>query len=216
MHRTLIALIALAAAAGMAAGAWAQAGPSPAPSAPTAPSAFTAEVQAALQEMSSEQLGTLTVGDLQKLAGRISIAEQEAAYVQRARTASRFLPGAGQLMTGDSLGGALFLAGDVALAAGTLVGAYLLLPSSVQFSSIDYINDPVSSIRSKWEGNSIGAYLPSFAVCVGGMILEHVLGHFASVEAGRSARRAISDGKVTFTPNFDFLGRPGLGMRMRY
>jgi len=177
---------------------------------------LSAEVRSALQEMSTEQLGTLTVSDLEKLADRISIAEQEARYVQRARAASRFLPGAGQLLTGDAAGGALFLGGDLVLAAGTLIGAYLLLPSSVQFSSIDYLNDPISSIRAKWEGNSIAGYLPSFAVCVGGMILTHVLGHFASIEAAKSARKAIADGNVTFTPSFDFLDRPGVGFRMRY
>jgi len=181
-----------------------------------APAGVSTVLGAALQEMSAEQLGTLTVGDLARLAERISIAEQEDRYVQRARMASRFLPGAGQLMTGDTLGGALFLGADFALTAGTLIGAYLLLPSNVQFSSIDYLNDPLSSIKSRWEGNSIADYLPSFAACLGGMILKHVLGHFASVEAAKSARRSIADGKVTFTPNLDFLGRPGMGFRMRY
>jgi hypothetical protein len=209
MKRTMTALVISAALSVLSAGACAQ-GALP-------QSEFSAELGAALQEMSAEQLGTLTVADLVKLAERISISEQEARYVLRARMASRFLPGAGQLMTGDTASGALFLAGDLALTAGTVVGAYLLLPSSVQFSSIDYLNDPISSIRSKWEGNSIVAYLPSFAVGLVGMILQHVvLGHFASIEAAKSARRNIADGKVTFTPNFDFLGRPGMGFRMRY
>jgi len=171
---------------------------------------------AALQAMSAEQLGTLTVGDLVKLAERISVSEQEARYVQRARVASRFVPGAGQFMTGDAPGGALFLGGDLLLAAGTLIGAYFLLPANVQFSSVNYLDDPIASIRSRWEANSISSYLPSFAVCLGGMILQHVLGHFASIEAAKGARKKIADGKVTFTPNFDFLGRPGIGFGMHY
>jgi hypothetical protein len=170
----------------------------------------------ALQAMSAEQLGTLTVGDLVKLAERISVSRQEARYVQRARVASRFVPGAGQFLTGDTLGGALFLGGDIALVAGTLIGAYLLLPANVQFSSVNYLDDPITSIRSRWEANSISSYLPSFGVCVGGMILKHILGHFASVEAAKSARRNIADGKVTFTPSLDFLGGPGFGLRMQY
>lgn len=173
-------------------------------------------VDPALLGLSAEQLGTLTVGDLVKVAERISISRQEARYVQRARVASRFLPGAGQFMTGDSLGGALFLGGDIALAAGTLIGAYLLLPANVQFSSTNYLDDPITSIRSRWEANSISSYLPSFAVCLGGMILKHVLGHFASVEAAKNARKNIAEGKVTFTPNFDFLGQPGIGFGMHY
>jgi hypothetical protein len=181
-----------------------------------APEGIPAGMGAWLQAMSAEQLGTLTVEDLVKLAERISVSEQEARYVQRARAASRFVPGAGQFMTGDTLGGALFLGGDIALAAGTLIGAYLLLPANVQFSSVNYLDDPIASIRSRWEANSISSYLPSFGVCLGGMILKHILGHFASIEAAKSARKNIADGKVTFTPNFDFLGRPGIGLGMHY
>ena len=169
-----------------------------------------------LQAMSSEQLGTLTVGDLVKLAERISVSRQEARYLQRARVASWFVPGAGQFMTSDTLGGALFMGGDIALAAGTLIGAYLLLPANVQFSSINYLDDPITTIRSKWEANGISSYLPSFAVCLGGMIVKHILGHFASIQAAKSARKNIADGRVTFTPSLDFLGQPGIGLRMHY
>jgi hypothetical protein len=181
------------------------------------PAGMQAELGAALQEMSASQLGTLTVGDLTRLAARISIAEQQRRYIQRARTASWHLPGAGQLMTGDTLGGSLFLAGDAAVIAGTLIGAYLLLPSSVQFSSLDYFNDPISTIRSRWEGNSILNYLPSCGILLGGMIVKHILGHFSAEEAVKRARQNIAEGTVTFTPNFEFLeGRPEAGLRMRY
>ena len=139
-------------------------------------------------------------------------------YVQRARNASWHFPGAGQFMTGDPAGGSLFLAGDVTVIAGTLVGAYFLLPSNVQFSSLDYFSDPLSTIRTRWEGNSVVDYLPSCGVLVGGMIVKHILGHFAAVEAEKSARQNIADGTVTFTPNLEFLDgrRAGFGMRMRY
>jgi hypothetical protein len=201
--------MAVAAAAAIAACAGAQQSLSPA--------GVQAELGAALEEMSASQLGTLTVGDLARLAARISVAEQKAAYVQRARMASRFLPGVGQFMTGDTVGGSLFLAGDIALMAGTVIGAYALLPSNVQFSSIDYLNDPLGVIRSRWESNSISEYLPSFGVMLGGMIVKGVLGHFASEDAAKKARQNIAEGRVTFTPNFEFLGRSfGMGMRMRY
>lgn len=205
----------LAAAAAIAAGAGAQ----QLPGALQLPAAagIQAELGAAMAEMSAEELGGLTVGDLARLAARISLAEQKARYVQRARAASRFLPGVGQFMTGDTVGGALFLAGDAAIMAGTLIGAYALLPGNVQFSSLDYLNDPLGSIRSRWESNSIGDYLPSCGVMLGGVILKAVLGHFASEEAARRARENIAEGRVTFTPNLEFLGRGfGVGMRMRY
>ncbi len=181
------------------------------------PTGLQAALGAALQEMSASQLGTLTVGDLARLAARISIAEQQERYVQRARNASWHFPGIGQFMTGDTLGGSLFLAGGVTVLAGTLIGAYLLLPSNVQFASLDYLNDPLSTIRSRWEGNSIVNYLPSCGILLGGMILKQILGHLSAEEAVKKARQNITDGTVTFTPNFEFLGgRPGVGMRMRY
>jgi hypothetical protein len=182
------------------------------------PTGLEDSLGAALQEMAASPLGTLTVGDLARLAARLSIAEQQDRYIQRARNASWHFPGAGQFMTGDTAGGSLFLAGDLAVIGGTLVGAYFLLPSNVQFSSLDYFNDPLSTIRSRWEGNSVVNYLPSFGVLVGGMIVKHILGHFASVEAEKRARQNIADGKVTFTPNLEFLEgrRAGFGMRMSY
>jgi len=206
MKRTLFVLAAIAVFAAFAGGQQA-----------LSPTGMQAALGAALQEMSASQLGTLTVSDLTLLAARISIAEQQDRYVQKARSASWHLPGVGQFMTGDSLGGSLFLAGGVTVIAGTLIGAYLLLPSNVQFSSLDYFHDPLSTIRSRWEGNSIVDYLPSCGIMLGGMILKSILGHFAAEEAVKKAHENIADGTVTFTPNFDFLGgRPGVGMRMRY
>ena len=180
-------------------------------------SAIQGELGAAMAEMSGDQLGTLTVGDLIRLGERISVAEQSARYVEKARAASQMLPGVGQFMTGDTVGGSLFLAGDVALMTGMLIGAYALLPSNVQFSSLNYFGDPIGNIRSRWESNSISDYLPSAAVMLGGMIVKAVVGHFAAEDAARRARENIAAGKVTFTPNLEFLGRGvDAGMRMRF
>jgi hypothetical protein len=42
-----------------------------------------------------------------------------------------------------------------------------------------------------------------------------ILGHFAAAGAAQDAREAITDGKVTFTPNFGLMGHgPGMGMGM--
>jgi hypothetical protein len=179
--------------------------------------AIQGELGAAMAEMSGSQLGTLTVGDLVRLAERISIAEQNARYVQRARSASRMFPGIGQLLTGDAVGGSLLLVSDVALLAGTLIGAYALLPSNVQFSSLSYFGDSIGTIRSRWESNSISDYLPSAGILLGGMIVNAVIGHFAAEDAARRARENIDQGKVIFTPNLEFLGRGvGMGMRMKF
>lgn len=204
MKRTIIAMVLSAA---LAAAAFAQ------EKAPDS-SGFQQELSAALQDMSGTQLGTLTVGDLEKIAGRVSIVVQKIHYVKKARRASFMHPGAGQFMTGDALGGSLFLAGGLAIVTGTLLGAYFLLPSNVQFSGLDYLHAPMGSIRTTWQSNSIMDYLPSIGVLAGGMVLKAILGHFSAVNAESRARANIAEGKVTFTPNLGMMG-PGFGMGMR-
>ncbi len=178
---------------------------------------FDQELNAALQDMSGTPLGTLTVGDLEKLAGRVSIVVQKIEYVRKVRQASFKLPGAGQFMEGDALGGSAFLAGDLAIVTGTLIGAYFLLPANVQFRDLDYFHVPLGSIRTAWESNSFVDYLPSIGVFAGGMILRAVLGHFSAENAENEARAAIAEGKVTFTPNLNVFDHGfGVGMRMGY
>ena len=178
---------------------------------------FDQELNAALQDMSGTQLGTMTVGDLEKLAGRVSIVVQKIQYVQKVRRASFLLPGSGQFMQGDALGGTAFLAGDLAIVTGTLIGAYFLLPTNVQFRDLDYFHVPLGSIRTAWESNSLVDYLPSIGVFAGGMILRAVLGHFSAENAESEARASIAEGKVTFTPNLDVFSHGfGVGMRMGF
>jgi hypothetical protein len=175
------------------------------------------DVTAALQEIAASQLGTLTVADLTKAAGRLSVALQARAYVTRVSMASLFFPGAGQLMTGDTLGGVLFVTGDLAVMVGAMVGTYFALPSDLQFGSINYYADKFSSIKTAWENHSFQDYLPAFGVMAGGMILKGILGHVSSRLAAQAARRNIADGKITFTPRLGFDGRGfmmGFGMQM--
>jgi hypothetical protein len=205
MKRLCIVLVAALAAAAMA-GAKGQA----------APAGMQAELSAALTEMSSDQLGALTVADLVKVAERVSIAEQKVAYVQRARMASMMFPGVGQFITGDTLGGSLFVLGDVAIMAGALIGGYFLLPTDLQFTQTDYLNTSFTTLKGKWEGHTFMEYLPTFGVMAGGMLLKGILRHFSAVSAASEARQNIADGKITFTPNFALLGRGFMmGMRMR-
>jgi hypothetical protein len=181
------------------------------------PQAMQQELTAALEQMSGTQIGSLTVGELVKAAERVSLASQKIRYVQRARMASMMLPGTGQFMTGDALGGSLFLAADLAVMAGTMIGAYYLLPASVQFMSFDYMNRPMMDIHTAWLTNSISSYLPSIGVMAGGMVLKGVLGHFAAQGAAIRARANIADGKVTFSPRIGFFDSGfGMGMMMRY
>ncbi len=207
----------LAAALVAASAASAQDAPAPAAPAPT-PADMQAELNAALQDMSTAQLGTLAVGDIVKVASRISIAEQKVAYVHKALFASLMFPGAGQFMTGDALGGSLFLLGDLAIFAGALVGGYYALPHDLRFDQLNYFTTPISTINSDWELHTVLDYLPTAGILAGGMLLQGMLRYLSAANASRDARKEIADGKITFTPNFGFMGRNfgmGFGMRMR-
>ncbi len=189
------------------------------------------EVQSILAPRANSQIGSLTVGDVEKVLGDISIAYQKAAYVRRLATASFAVPGAGQFMGGNPVGGTLWLLGDLAVIGATYVGAYLLLPANVQWgagngtdaSGLNYLDTPVAGIRTAWQANSLRSYLPSLAVMAGGMIVKHLIGFASSRSAAALARRNIADGRVTFRPELlpfvsaaDGRGRMGMMMRWRY
>ncbi len=143
------------------------------------------------------------------------VAVQKERYVQRLRTASFILPGLGQFMAGDTLGGFLFVGWNVTILAGTLVTAYLVLPSNVQFGSLNYLTAPVSEISDAWRSNTLVSYIPLAAVLAGGLILEMVLRSVSADNAARKAEQNIADGKVTFQPNLELLdGGLGFGMRL--
>jgi TM2 domain-containing membrane protein YozV len=211
MKKISIIFLSLVVSAGAALAQDAQA---PAAQAPADPQQ---ELTSALQELSASQIGALTVADVAKVVARMSLARQRIAYVQRASMSSLFFPGAGQFMTGNTLAGALFLTGDLAVITGTVLGAYFLLPSQLQFGSINYLTDSIGTIKTAWEGRSIGDYLPAAGVMAGGMLLKAVLGHVSARLAAREARENIAEGKVTFTPTMDMMGqgRFMMGMRMR-
>jgi hypothetical protein len=190
---------------------------------PESAAALNSEVTAILDQNAQTQIGTMTIGDMEKLAGQISIAIQKEEYVRRAGMASMMLPGLGQFRMGDSTNGSLFLAGDIVLFAGTLLGTYYLLPSNVQFASLDYLNTPLSSIRSTWESNTLSNYGPSIAVAIGGMAAQMLLRWVSAKNAREDARQAIESGKVTFQPELLPLfgplgpgGMPGMGMGFRW
>lgn len=185
--------------------------------------ALNAQITAILDQYGQEQIGTMTVAEMEKIAGEVSIAIQKDAYIRGARTASWFIPGAGQFRTGDTLGGALFLGGDLALIGATLVGIYYTLPANVQFASLDYLNTPLSSIRTTWESHTLADYAPSIGVAIGGMAAQMVLRWAASRHAEADARQAVDSRKVTFTPMLIPLvgpmgpaGRMGMGFGLRW
>jgi hypothetical protein len=159
-----------------------------------------------------QELGTLSYGELRELAGRLSVARQKDRFVARSRAMSFMMPGSGQMLNKDYGSGAAFLAVDLTVAAGTLIGAYYLLPGDLQFGQLNYFRDPFNKISRAWEGHSFADYLPSMAVLAGGGLAKAILGRLASSHAGKLARRNIDGGKIAFEP--DLLLLPDGGMMM--
>ena len=191
----------------------------PAASTPEAspPSFMEQEIEAAAAELSSAQVGTMTVDDLEKIAAHLAIAVQKERYVERIQERLIHASGRRAVHGRRHSGGWLFVAWDVTVLAGTLVSAYFVLPANVQFGSLDYLNAPLSSIQTAWGSNSLLSYLPLAGVLAGGMILDIVLRHVSADNAARTARKNIAEGKVTFQPSFELdEGRLGFGMRMSF
>jgi hypothetical protein len=158
------------------------------------------------------ELGSLSYGELRELAGRLSVAHQKDRFVARSKAMSFMMPGSGQFLNKDKGTGAAFLAADLAVVAGTLVGAYFLLPDNLRFQQLDYFNTPFNSIRDAWEGHTFTDYLPSMALLAGGGLAKAILGQISSTHAGKLARRNIDAGTISFAP--DLLVLPDGGMMM--
>lgn len=172
------------------------------------------ELENIFTEEKDTKIGDLTFEKLEELYGRISIPLQEAAFIQKSRAASFALPGVGQFINNEPLSGALFLTADIAVIAGTLVGAYLLLPSELQ---LDYLNTPKSQIKETWRAQSVLEMLPSAGIMIGGMLIQSGIRIIASKNAANLAKQNIEDGTITFEP-LTFMASHGrrLGFGFRF
>lgn len=174
---------------------------------------YNAAIQAFLDEREARTVDEITIGELRQLGAELSVISQEVQYVRRARIASRVIPGAGHFTIDENGRGTAFLAGSIAVSAGTLIGAYFVLPDGVQFHQVDYINDSFREIGEAWRGESVRTLFPAFAVLVGGGALQAVLGELASRDAGRRAQAQIDAGVVQFEPQ-PFIGPDAEGRLM--
>jgi len=181
---------------------------------------YNAAIGEFLADNESATLDELTIGDLRELGAELSVIAQEEDYVRRARQSSRFIPGAGHFMIGEGGRGAAFVTGSVLITAGTLVGAYFVLPDGVQFGEVDYINDSFREIGTAWRAESFASILPAVGVLIGGGILNAILGEIASEDAEKRARLQIQTGERTFEPQPfifpDANGRLMLGARIGF
>ena len=185
---------------------------------------FASEVRSILSEYRDRAPADLKFGEIEDLAAALSVPAQKSAYVRESAAASMIVPGLGQFKNGDPVAGALFLLGDLAVTAGTVVGLYFLLPPELRFDQLDYVNTPYPDIHAAWESaaanSTMAQTLPFWGVATGGMILKHVVAHVSARHAARLAVSNIERGEVTFEPRAgfigDFHGRPGLGFGLRY
>ena len=182
------------------------------------------EIDAILMSEDDTVISGMTFGEVRDLAGRLSVPMQEAAFVKMSRSASYMMPGRGQFMNGDTLNGTLFLAADILVTAGTLVGWYFLLPPELQFDNLDYLNTPFTDIKTAWKNAAESATfmeaLPTFGVLAGGAILHRLISGFSAKHAGNLAQDRIDEGLVTFEPITSFTSghhrRHGFGMGMKF
>ncbi len=173
-----------------------------------------AEAVAALaKERGDSELGSATIDDVETAVARLSIAMQQEAWIHGSAMASMAVPGLGQFMNRDALGGALYLTADVAVQAGALVGAYLLLPPNLK---VNWFTTPIGGLDAAFRANSVIDYLPSIGVLAAGAVLDMVLGHLSARGAVRLAEKNVLDGTVAFEPVLITSGTGlGFGMKLR-
>jgi len=185
---------------------------------------FAEETENILREYRDRTPADLTFGEIEELNSALSVPAQKMAYVRKSAMASMMVPGLGQFMNGDALAGSLFLAGDIAIVAGTALGLYFLLPPELRFDQLDYFNTTPTEIHAAWESAHDAAtpaeMLPMMAVATGGMVLKHLVSAFSSRHASKLALQNIQNGTVTFEPRAGVTmghhGRLDLGFGISY
>lgn len=171
------------------------------------------EFEALRSELGGKTLGELSGADISAWMDRFSVARQKDRWLAGSAAASMMLPGKGQFMNGDSLGGSLFLAAHLATVAGSAVLWYFVLPAELRFDQLNYYTASWATIKSRWEGESLEGYLPSIGVMVGGAAVDMIWRAWSSRSAVGEAKAGIDGGRVSFQPMDAAMG---LGLRMRY
>ena len=173
-----------------------------------------AEALAALAaDRGESELGAMTVSDVEKAVARLSVAMRQEAWIHGSAMASLALPGLGQYLNRDPLGGSLYLAGDAAVVAGTLVGAYVLLPDDVQAG---WFTTSIGTLEGTFRSHSVVEYLPSLGVLAAGAVVDAVLRCVSARGAARLAEQRLLDGTISFEPVLITSGKGmGFGVRVK-
>lgn len=161
---------------------------------------YKEEAAVILEAVDNTPIGEFTLNEMKEVALDLSIPFQKMQFVKNSKIASAVLPGIGQYMNNDPLSGTLFLISSIALTAGTLIGAYYLLPDELRFESLDYFSDSRSTIRERWENQSFEDLLPTMGVMAAGFLVNGVIRLFSAAHAGKLAQKNIAEGKIQFEP----------------
>jgi len=178
------------------------------------------ELESLWDSSGDQSIGSIEFGELRGVLGELSVARQKDMYIKHSKHLSYMFPGLGQIKNDDKLSGALFMAADLALVAGSLVGAYFLLPADLQFAQLDYFNTPYSTVKERWESHTFVEMLPTMGVLAGGWLVQGVVRMWSAKHAEKLARMNVESGKVTFEPSLLLVpsgpGSMGFGMHMKY
>ena len=177
-----------------------------------------AEIQAIEAERGTQTMGDLKVSDSIAVMKRLDVAREKDQYLRDMATASFWWPGAGQFITGNVTEGLLHTGVHLGLTVGTVVLANAVLPSDVRLGNMDYFGTSFTTIHNTWSNHTLGDYLPTIGVVLGGALVDGALRAWSARDARHLAREQIDEGRITFEPRFDFSDRHGfgMGMGMRY
>jgi len=152
-----------------------------------------------IPEAQNKTISELTLSEHITLASALSIKRQELNYVRSATMASRFLPGAGQFMTGNVGEGVAFLGVQTLITGATIAGVYLLTPANLWDTSASY-----GQLKQNYKdyANTVTPQelLPVIGVISVGMILSSINRSISSNRARVQAEENIANGSVTFEP----------------
>jgi hypothetical protein len=145
-------------------------------------------------------IADLQVDDLIEILNLVSLAEQESAHVHASQARSLVVPGWGQYINGDRGPALLYFAADVTIQAAAITLACLVLPPSVQWRNLNYLQTPFETIKDRWSALTASELIPSLSISAAGSILSLALRYFAAEDAGQRAVSAIDDERIVFEP----------------
>ena len=158
------------------------------------------EVIEILEDAGDLPLADLTVSDLLRVIDLASVVHQQQRHVGKSAGLSLIVPGLGQYVNGETGRAFGFFAANLAIKGTAAAFGYILMPASVRFANLNYLQTPIADIETRWKNLTAAEFLPSAAVAASGFILSAIVRHIASRDARDLAMQALEDDTVVFEP----------------